>query len=135
MPEIDETKPARKYDHERLEVYGVAMEFLDWRKTALRRVPRGCENLVGQLTRASTSIALNIAEGAGEFSAAERVHFFRIARRSSTECLSIMDVLDRLGLEAPQKVAEGRALLRRITAMLTRLCRPYSAPTQPHVER
>jgi len=39
------------------------------------RLPRGRAYLADQLQRAGTSIPLNIAEGAGEFSSKERARF------------------------------------------------------------
>jgi four helix bundle protein len=115
--------PARRYDHERLDVYHHAVEFIEWRRGVLRRVPKLSECVADQLTRAATSIPLNIAEASGEFSMPERVRFFRIARRSATECMSILDVIRASGLESPEKVAEGKRLLSRIVAMLTPLAK------------
>ena len=49
----------------------------------------GCDHgrahLKDQLDRAGTSIVLNIAEGAGEFSLPDKQRFYRIAKRSATE--------------------------------------------------
>ncbi len=112
--------PERKYDHHRLRVYEEARAFLRWRATIGRRLPRKSD-LGDQLTRAATSIILNIAEACGEFSGPDRVRFFRIARRSATECDAVLDILESLGLETPSTIAEGRAMLSRTTAMLTRL--------------
>ncbi len=110
----------RKYDHHRLRVYDEARAFLRWRATVGRRLPRNSD-LADPLTRAATSIVLNIAEACGEFSGPERVRFFRIARRSATECDAVLDIIESLGLEPPSTIAPGRAILSRTTAMLTRL--------------
>ena len=45
-----------------------------------------------QLVKAASSIPLNIAEGAGEFSAGEKARFYRIARRSAAETAAAYDV-------------------------------------------
>jgi four helix bundle protein len=46
-----------------------------------------------QLERASSSIVLNIGEGAGRFSGPDQARFFVIARGSATECAAVLDVL------------------------------------------
>ena len=55
------------FAHERLDVYGLALDFLVVAHDVIERLPRGRGHLVDQLTRASTSIVLNIAEGAGNY--------------------------------------------------------------------
>jgi four helix bundle protein len=116
----------RPLDHERLDVYRVALEFVSWRGSVLRRVPKHSD-IADQLTRAATSVVLNIAEGAGEFSGPERVRFYRMARRSAMECGAVLDLLERMELERAEKVAEGRVLLERVVAMLTVLTRTVTA--------
>ncbi|MDH5602592.1 MAG: four helix bundle protein [Cyclobacteriaceae bacterium] len=49
--------------------------------------------IVDQLTRASFSIPLNIAEGSGRFSKPDRRNFYTIARSSVFECVAILDIL------------------------------------------
>jgi hypothetical protein len=51
-------------DHERLEVYRLALDFLVFANQVIETLPRGRSHLCDQLTRASTSIVLNLAEGA-----------------------------------------------------------------------
>ena len=92
-----------------------------WRgRTSSRTAfPRGRAYLSDQLRRAVASIPLNIAEGAGEFSPADKARFYRMARRSATETAAVLDVLAVLGLADAQRLVAVRALLVRITAMLT----------------
>ena len=107
------------FEHENLDVYRVSIEFLVLADEVAAALPKGRAHLVDQLRRASTSISLNIAEGAGEFSKADKARFYRIARRSSTECSAILDVCRVLQLMDEQKLSQGRELLVRIVAMLT----------------
>ncbi|HER20445.1 MAG TPA: four helix bundle protein [Chromatiales bacterium] len=67
------------------------------------------------------SIALNIAEGAGEFAAKEKARFYRMARRSATECATILDVVRELQLAREEQLEEAREQLRTIVAMLVGL--------------
>lgn len=55
------------FDHERLDVYQTALDFIVETQDVVSHLPRGRGHLVDQLQRAATSIVLNIAEGAGEF--------------------------------------------------------------------
>ena len=77
--------------------------------------------LADQLQRAGTSIPLNIAEGAGEYASNEKIRFYRIAKRSATECAAIFDLCKELQLIEISYYTECRALLLRIVAMLIRM--------------
>ena len=108
-------------DHEDLDVYNAALDFVSFARDAIKRMPGGRRGLDDQLMRAATSMPLNIAEGAGEFSAKDKARFYRIARRSATESAAALDVCVRLGLAHEVEVQPGRDLLRRIVAMLTKM--------------
>jgi four helix bundle protein len=109
------------FTHENLDVYRRTIDFVVVADEVAGSLQRGRSYLADQLRRASTSIALNIAEGAGEFSRPEKTRFYRIAKRSTTESAAILDVCLRLELSDTEKIQQGRALLLRIVAMLTRL--------------
>ena len=70
------------FDHEKLEVYQQSICFVAWADDVLEKVPKGLA-VHGQLDRASTSIPLNIAEGNGKFTPADRCRFLDIARGSA----------------------------------------------------
>lgn len=59
-------------------------------------------NLTQQLKRASTSIALNFAEGWGRFNKKEKAQFYKIARASLFECVSILDIALKLNYINPE---------------------------------
>ena len=54
------------FDHEKLDVYAVALDLLVLANGVVERLPRGRSHIGDQLSRASLSIVLNIAEGAGK---------------------------------------------------------------------
>jgi four helix bundle protein len=64
-----------EFDHDRLQVYHVSISFVALVNGLVDKFPPGRSYLGDQLHRASTSIVLNIAEGAGEFSKKERLAF------------------------------------------------------------
>ena len=114
------------FDHERLDVYQAAIDFVSVADNVVEGLPRGRAYLADQLQRAGTSIALNVAEGAGEFSTADKARFYRIAKRSATECAAILDVCQRLRLVDQELYSKGRELLLRLVSMLVRLAKNVS---------
>lgn len=110
-----------EFDHEKLDVYRSAIQFVAVADDIVETLPRGRAYLADQLHRAATSVALNIAEGAGEFAKAEKARFYRMAKRSATECAAVLDVCRQLQLVAPKQLEEARGLLMRIVSMLTKM--------------
>ena len=111
------------FDYEKWDVYRAALDFIIVVKDIVGELPRGNGYLIDQLQRAATSIPLNIAEGAGEHSPDEKASFYRIAKRSATECASILDICKQLELIDENQRLRGRELLIRIAAMLTKMSR------------
>jgi four helix bundle protein len=106
-------------DCEHLDVFRIAVEFqvLAASICAGRRLGA----LRAQLDRASVSIVLNVAEGAGHCAPAVKAHFYAIARGSAMESLAALDLLTARSLLAPDTFRRGRSLLMRVVAMLTKL--------------
>ena len=116
------------FDHENLDVYKAAIDFVALIDEIVEDLPRGRGYLADQLQRAATSVPLNIAEGAGEFSGNEKARFYRIAKRSATECAAILHVCRRVGLVEEPRYAVSRELLVRIVSMLIQLARRAGEP-------
>ena len=115
------------FDHEKLDVYQAAEELVILIDEMVRDLPQGRGYISDQLLRAGTSIPLNIAEGAGEYSTSEKIRFYRMARRSATECASILSLGKRLGIFEERCYLKARELLLRIVAMLTKMVRVSGA--------
>ena len=107
------------FEHEKLDVYRKSVEFLAGAEAIACALPKGRAYLAEQLRRAALSITLNVAEGAGEFAAADKARFYRMARRSATESGAILDSCRILSLVDPNDISAARAVLLRIVAMLT----------------
>src|SRR5215831_1784716 len=116
------------FDHEKLEVYQVALRFVVAAREIIEQLPNGFADQSDQLGRASTSIVLNTAEGAGEFSKREKARFYRMAKRSATECAGVLDIFRVLHAVEEKRLLEGRDLLLRIVGMHTRLVRNLTEP-------
>ena len=111
------------FDHNKLDVYRPSIQFVVLADAITGELPRGRAYLVDQLNRASASIPLNVAEGAGEFASAEKLRFYRMARRSATECAAILDVCNELRLVDAARFEAGHEMLRRIVSMLVAMSR------------
>jgi four helix bundle protein len=111
------------FDHERWDVYRAALDLIIVVKEVVEKLPGGNAYLADQLRRAALSVPLNIAEGAGEHSTTEKARFYRMAKRSATECASILDVCKQLQVISEDRYMKGRELLLRIVAMLTKMSR------------
>jgi four helix bundle protein len=105
-------------DAERLDVYRVALEFHSQASVLALRADAVVRD---QLRRASLSVVLNIAEGAGQRSRAQKRHLYAIARGSAMESAAVLDVLRVRGVASARDARTARALAVRIVQMLTRL--------------
>jgi len=113
-------------DHEKLDAYHIAVEFVVLADAVIEHLPRGRGYLSDQLQRAALSIPLNVAEGAGEYALDEKARFYRMAKRSATECAGILDVCQKLHLLEESRYLKGRELLVRIVSILTKMAQRTS---------
>jgi four helix bundle protein len=107
---------------ERLDVYRIAVKF--HRSIVPLRQVRGAADLRDQILRASESIVLNIAEGAGRYSIDDKRRFYRMASGSAMECAGALELLHNRGIFSDAGYQARRDLLIRIVQMLARLCGP-----------
>lgn len=113
------------FDHEKLDVYVLAIDFVARANGIIESLPRGRGYLADQLQRAALSIVLNVAEGAGKFAPKDKASFYTRARGSTTECAAVLDVCRRLGLVDDVSCGEHKAILERIAQMLTKLIKAH----------
>jgi four helix bundle protein len=113
------------FDHERLDVYQEAIAFCGWVGDLLNELTAKAA-AKDQLDRASTSIPLNIAEGNGKFSTADRARFLEVARGSALECAACIDVVVARKLVAVEQVIPGKERLVRIVNMLMGMLKRFS---------
>ena len=116
------------FDHEKLDAYRAAIEFVGVADRVLEQMPAGRAYLKDQLARAALSVVNNTAEGAGEFRPSDKACFYRMACRSATECAGILDVCRELELADEALRQRCRELLLRIVCMLTRLAKTHQRP-------
>jgi four helix bundle protein len=112
------------YKFERLEVYQLALDYIEQVYTLAERLPAAeTYNLGSQIRRAATSIALNVAEGSTGQSDPEQGRFLGLALRSLLETVACQHIIQRRGYVKKcetllAKLEEsGRTLARKLQAM------------------
>ena len=108
-------------DHERLDVYHLALDFLVLASEIIEGLPRGRSHLSDQFSRASLSIVRNLAEGAGKHSKPDKRRYYLTARGSASESAALLDVCCRLKLLEESGHRTGKAMIVRIVSMLIKL--------------
>ncbi|XEY28900.1 four helix bundle protein [Candidatus Uabimicrobium helgolandensis] len=94
----------------------------------LKKLPRKLAALY-QLDRASTSIALNIAEGNGKYTPKDR--YFDIARGSALESAGALDIIITKEYYPKEQINLGKNMLRSIVSMLVLLIKRTSKDRAP----
>jgi len=121
-----------KFDHEKLDVYQLELEFIAWVTPLIEEVRRKqaarTAEVIDQLDRASLSALLNTAEGNGKRQRQGRAKFFDDARGSATECAACLDALVAKGACELPRIEAGKELLLRIVSMLSKLVQLFSDP-------
>jgi four helix bundle protein len=111
------------FQHEKLNVYRESLDFAALANEVVENMPKGKAHIADQLARASTSIVLNIAEGTGKFSDADKRRYYLSASGSASECAAIFDILLRFKIVDEDKNKEAKIILDHIISMLIGLAR------------
>ena len=140
-PNQTTTGPAAKaamFDHEKLDVYRLEVQFIAWVTPLLEEVSRVAggqtREVRDQLDRASLSLLLNTAEGNGKRQRPVRAKFIDDARGSATECAACLDALVAKSVATNERVADGKQLLVRIVSMLCGLIARFDGGMVVHDE-
>jgi len=108
------------FAHEQLDVYRRSLELVNW----LQEITGSCR-LAGRHWRKmdtlTTTITLNIAEGNGRFPALDHARFLKTSRGAAMRMVTTIDLLAATGGLDAEASGQGKALLREIAAMLSRL--------------
>ena len=84
------------FKFEKLEVWRMSLEYADLIYAIAETLPRSEDyNLKSQITRAATSVALNIAEGSQGQTDAEQARFLGLALRSLVETVACQHLISR----------------------------------------
>jgi len=98
----------------------VSLQMIEALRPLLERLKQKNSELVDQLERAASSVAMNLAEGAKR-RGKDREHFFRTASGSNAEVRAALAVAIAWGYIDRASAAHAEILLDRLGAMLWRL--------------
>jgi four helix bundle protein len=116
-------------DHEKLDVYRLAVDFARWAGEIIGGPLSGCTaKSLEHLDESSRSIARNIAEGNGKRSRKARCRFLDISRGSALECAASLDILVARGRLDEGLARQGKAMLVRVVSMLVKLVDKLTGP-------
>jgi len=87
------------------------------------RLAPGSAVLREQLRRAAFSVPLNIAEGTGKNSIADRKRYYAIAGGSAMECAAICDIIGLMNHQLMPEIAEAKLKLKSVVKILSSVCR------------
>ncbi len=124
------------FDHEKLDVYCVELQFMTWITDFLHDVcaspAQHRRELIEQLDRASLFPCFsNTAEGNSKRHGRHRAKFFDDARGSAFECAACLDASVAKQLVLPERIRPGKEMLARVVAMLTRLIDRFDVDDPP----
>ncbi|MCP4402441.1 MAG: four helix bundle protein [bacterium] len=108
---------------EKLDVYQLSIDYVAWVFAEAKELSGIHRHARDQWLRTSQSIPLNIAEGNGKTTVADRRRYFEIARGSTLECGAIQDILFVVKTLDEAKHHKRKSHLDRIAAMLSKLGR------------
>lgn len=108
------------YKFEKLDVWKLALDYIDLIYALADELPKPEEyNLKSQITRAATSVSLNIAEGSTGLSDAEQSRFVSIAIRSLIETVACLHIIHRRGyLKDPEPLRTAYRVSETLFARL-----------------
>lgn len=107
------------FHHESLDVYQVGLDFMRW----FAGIPGGGERsdrLCREIDKSATSMVLNVAEGNGRYSELDHGRFLEIAAASAVKAAAYLDLYQQKIVPGHLETAQGRELLGRVVAMLSR---------------
>ena len=108
------------FKFEKLEVWQLALDYIDLIYEIGNQLPQSEKyNLKSQMTRAATSVALNIAEGSTGQTDAEQARFLGLAIRSLLETVACQHIISRR--KFLQDVTPLRQAYRRAETLVAKL--------------
>jgi len=117
------------FSFENLQVYQKSLDFVDMVYEVTKEFPKTeLYNLTSQFKRAAVSIALNLAEGAGD-SNAQFGRYLQISLDSVKECVVCSTIAKRQKYITTEKDIEFRSKLAELSKMISSLKKYLKKPS------
>ncbi len=115
------------FKFERLEVWQLSIDFAHAMVLIANNLPKEYRfSLADQIRRAATSIPKNIAEGTGRETPKNQANFYRIAKGSAYEVVSLLVLTEKIGLIRRSDYEDHYNTANKIAAMLNGLIKKHT---------
>jgi four helix bundle protein len=113
------------FDFEKLDVYQIVKQ-QNIKVLYLLKELKLDPYIEDQWKRASLSVMLNLAEGTGRMTVADKKHFYTIARSSVFECVALLDLMKGMGTINQKTFDDVYSGYEQISKMLLAMYRSIS---------
>jgi four helix bundle protein len=119
-------KTGMMFDFEKLDLYQELkkLNFLVYKK--IRSLKELDPFVTDQWKQASLSSLLNLAEGTGRMTSADKQHFYTISRGSVFECVALIELIKELGYLTSEEYDEFYLGYEKVSKMLLGMYRSQS---------
>ncbi len=114
------------FDFEKLEVYQIAKNLVTDSLKIIFTNDKLDPYIKDQWKRTCMDILLNLAEGTGRMTSADKKHYITIARSSVFECVAILQVLGELGTLPLAQAQDLYDRYEKVSKMLLGMYRSHS---------
>ncbi|HLF33094.1 MAG TPA: four helix bundle protein [Cyclobacteriaceae bacterium] len=111
------------FDFEKLDVYQLSRSVIADTFRLLGKRNAVDYTLRDQWKRASVSVILNLAEGTGRMSRADKKHFYVMSRSSLFECVAVLEIIHSCGMMSQVEKDEFYGKYEQISKMLLGMIR------------
>lgn len=127
-------RPFNFFRFEDLRIYHKSLDYIKWVYASISDFPKTeREDLGGAFIKASTNIAVYIAEGSGR-NKSQFIYYLKMAKSAVRECVVLSTIAHQNGLLSIEKEEESRNFLIEISKMVGALIASLQRSKRPDEE-